>query len=196
MMKSRANSDEILSIDTATSLGLLLNDQWAEYLQSCAENVPGNEKHGVEMKLYAAVRRLSEAIHEGIVAEALIEIGSNLMACEQMAILLTGRQKKKDPLLQSVGLTEQVQERLRSNSTDVVKAIPQGEPYVRGETRTAHPLLISLGITAAVPLWQNKKLKGAIVFFDFLPQRNGLDAGDRALLKLLTVYAGPCLFNC
>lgn len=194
-MRSRANSAET-SIDTATSLELLLNDRWTEYLQSCAENLPGDEKYGVEMKLYAAVRRLNESVHEGTVAEAIIEIGSNLMACEQMAILVTGRQKKKDPLAQSVGLTEQVQERLRSTATELAQAIPEGEPYVKGETKTAHPLLISLGITAAVPLCQNKKLKGAILFFDFLPQRNGLDAGDRALLKLLTVYAGPCLLNC
>lgn len=195
-MKSPAKPDELLNVDSATSLELLLDERWTEYLQSCSENLPGNERYAVEMKLYAAVRRLSEAIREHTVAEAIIEIGSNLMACEQMAILVIGPGRKKDPLLQSVGLSQPVQEKLRSNATGVVRAIREGEPYVKEDAETPHPLLFSLGITAAVPLWQNKKLKGAIVFFDFLPQRNGLDAGDRAVLKLMTVYAGPCLFNC
>jgi hypothetical protein len=35
--------------------------------------------------------------------------------------------------------------------------------------------------------------KGAIVFFDLLPQRMGLDGADRELLKLLSDYAGRCL---
>ena len=172
-----------------------MDDRWFDYLQSCSENHPGNEKHAVEMKLNAAMRRLSEALVEHTVADAIIEIGSNLMACEQMAILVIEPEKKKDPVLQSVGLTEQVLESLRSNATGIVTAVREGELYVKEHTDKPHPLLFSLGATAAVPLWQNKKPKGAIVFFGFLPQRNGLDAGDLAVLKLLTVYAGPCLFN-
>jgi hypothetical protein len=53
--------------------------------------------------------------------------------------------------------------------------------------------LSSLGISARIPFWLDSATKGAIVFFDLLPQRNGLDAVDRELLQLLCAYTGPCL---
>ena len=178
------------------SLSQLLDERWLEYLQACSENLPGNEKHSEKLKLYAAVRRLSEAVGDRTVAEAILEISSNLMACEQMAIVVFQDDAKSDPFIRSVGLTQERSEALRSNAERIVEEVAEGRVYLSGGTETTHPFLASLGITAQVPLWQDRKMKGAIVFYDLLPQRNGLDTEDHALLKLLAVYAGPCLFHC
>ena len=37
--------------------------------------------------------------------------------------------------------------------------------------------------------------RGAIIFYSFLPERGDLDLADRELLRLLSMFAGPSLFN-
>jgi GAF domain-containing protein len=53
--------------------------------------------------------------------------------------------------------------------------------------------LSRLGISAVVPLWLDGPSIGAILTFQLLPQRSAFDSEDRAVLRLLSAYAGRCL---
>jgi hypothetical protein len=113
-----------------------------------------------------------------------------------MAILASHGGADTGSIMRSVGLAPKLLAALKSQARRIVETVPEGEVYVAGESEPSRPLFSSLGITACAPLRQNSETKGAIVFFDFLPQRDGLNEGDHALVKLLSIYAGPSLFDC
>ena len=63
-------------------------------------------------------------------------------------------------------------------------------------TDTAYDQLWSqLETTAFVPLWHENRPRGAIIFYRLLPQQKDIDLADRELLRLLSLFSGPSLFN-
>jgi len=169
-----------------------LQDLSTQYMQRCAETSPHDEKHAAMAKLYAGAKRLHQAVLEGAVADAIVEIGSNLMGCEQMALIVARGKGNKIAFIGSVGLDRKQLASIRMNAKAILEEA-YTEIYMISNGEKPDPLLASLGITAFVPFWLDYTTKGAIVFFDLLPQRNGLDSTDRELLTLLSAYAGPCL---
>jgi hypothetical protein len=169
----------------------LLHDLSTQYQKRCVETSPRDPEYAAMAKLYAGTKRLHQAVKEGAVAEAIAEIGSNLMGCEQMAVLATQDKGNKIILIGSVGLDRKQLSSMRSNARAIMEEAPADTIYMKSDGEK--PVLSSLGITAVVPFWLDSTTKGAIVFFDLLPQRNGLDSADRELLTLLCAYAGPCL---
>lgn len=177
-------------------LGSLERDLQAisvQYRERCSRLPLSDQKQTALARLYAGARRLRQAVQEGAVADAIIEIGSNLMGCEKMALFLLREHWNRVVLLSSVGLTLEQTEAMHMNAREIIQEAPTDDIYIQSEAGKPDPFLSSLGVTAYVPFWLDDATKGAIVFFDLLPQRNGLDAADRELLKLLSDYAGRCL---
>jgi hypothetical protein len=162
------------------------------YMRQSMELPLNHNDQAVRAKLYAAANALQQAVREGMVADAIFEIGSNLIGCEQMALLVTCKQQDGVAFSGSADFTPQQLEAIRRNAKRILEEAPADSIYIKtgSEDRS---FLSSLGISARIPFWLDSATKGAIVFFDLLPQRNGLDAGDRELLKLLCAYTGPCL---
>lgn len=171
----------------------LLQDLCRQYLQQCGETSLRDGKHETTAKLYAAAKRLHQAVLEGAVPEAIVEIGSNLMGCEQMALIVARGKRHRVALIGSVGLSQKQLSSVRINAKTILEDASTDIVYITGDGDKTDPLLSSLGITAFVPFWLDYTTKAAIVFFGLLPQRTGLDATDRELLTLLSAYAGPCL---
>ena len=180
------------TLDVA-SLEQDLQDLSSRFLQRSAELPLAHKEQLALAKLYAGAKRLHQAVKEGTVADAIVEIGSNLMGCEQMALLIMQEHWDHITFINSVGLDLKRLEAMRTNPKGIIEEAPVEDIYVKNETKKTHLFLSSLGVTAYVPFWLDRTTKGAIVFFDLLPQRSGLDSGDRELLKLLCAYAGPCL---
>jgi hypothetical protein len=187
----RRKSREVRETDCAR-LEQHLQDLSTQYMQRCAETSPHDEKHAAMAKLYAGAKRLHQAVLEGAVADAIVEIGSNLMGCEQMALIVARGKGNKIAFIGSVGLDRKQLASIRKNATAILEEAST-EIYMTSNGEKPDPFLSSLGITAFVPFWLDYTTKGAIAFFDLLPQRNGLDSTDRELLTLLSAYAGPCL---
>jgi hypothetical protein len=171
----------------------LLQDLSNQYLQRCVGTPPRDPEYASMAKLYAGTKRLHQAVKEGAVAEAIAEIGSNLMGCEQMALVATQAKGNKITLIGSVGLNRKQLSSMRTSARAIIDVAPADTIYMKSDGEKPDPLLSSLGITAFVPFWLDDTTKGAIMFFDLLPQRNGLDSTDRELLTLLSAYVGPCL---
>lgn len=162
------------------------------YMRQSVELPLNHEDKAVRAKLYAAAKALQQAVRQNMVADAIFEIGSNLMGCEQIALLVTCQQQDRIALLGSVGVNPEQLETIRRNAKRIIEEAPADSIYIKAGVDD-HSFLSSLAITARIPVRLDSTRKGAIVLFDLLPQRTGLDSGDRELLKLLCAYAGPCL---
>lgn len=162
------------------------------YMRQSVELPLNHEDKAVRAKLYAAAKALQQAVRQNMVADAIFEIGSNLMGCEQIALLVTCQQQDRVALLGSVGVNPEQLETIRRNAKRIIEEAPADSIYIKAGVED-HSFLASLAITARIPVRLDSTRKGAIVLFDLLPQRTGLDSGDRELLKLLCAYAGPCL---
>ena len=170
-----------------------LEDLSAQYLQQFGETSLEDGNLVTLSKLYAGAKRLHEAVKEGAVADAIVEIGSNLIGCEQMAVIVARGEPNKVAFIGSVGLNRRQLHSMRMNARAIIEEAVMGAVYMARDGEEPDPLLSSLGIVAFVPFSLDYTTKGGIVLFDLLPQREGLDSSDRELLKLLGAYAGPCL---
>jgi hypothetical protein len=162
------------------------------YMRQSVELPLNHEDKAIRAKLYAAAKALQQAVRQNMVADAIFEIGSNLMGCEQIALLVTCEKQDRVALLGSVGFNPEQLEPIRRNAKRIIEETPADSIYIKTGADD-HSFLSSMGITARIPVRLDSTRKGAIVLFDLLPQRTGLDSGDRELLKLLCAYAGPCL---
>ncbi|MBZ5508778.1 MAG: GAF domain-containing protein [Acidobacteriia bacterium] len=163
-------------------------------LNGCLETAPGDQTHTVWLKLYTASERLRIAVHEHDVLQALLEIGSNLMACEEMAVV-TLQEDGRLSVLASSGLTEHRAEALMARAEQIAAEVGRGQITIVNASRCGNALWSELGIIAFVPVWHKSEPRGALIFYKLLPQRTGFDAADYELLQLLSMYSGACLFS-
>jgi hypothetical protein len=98
-------------------------------------------------------------------------------------------------LLSSSGMTAARRQGLVANTAAVASATAEGQISIVNTDTPYNQLWSELGITAFVPVCHEDSPRGAIVFYQFLPERSDLDLADRELLRLLAMFAGPSLFN-
>lgn len=161
------------------------------YMKQSVELPLHHKDQAVMSKLYAAVKVLQQAVRDGVVADAIFEIGSNLIGCEQVALLVAG-ERNRVAFIGSTGFDAKQLEALRRHAMRIIEEDAGNAIYIKAGPED-QCFLSSLGVSARIRFRLNRETKGAIVLFDLLPQRSGLDAGDRELLKLLGAFAGPCL---
>lgn len=145
-------------------------------------------------KLFTVSQIMLSAIREDNVLSALEEICSNLLGCEQLAIV----EISHDTGLVHFRKTQQLSSEMRIALTDqgrfLESQIQQGEIQYRSDENDDNPARLSqLWINALVPLWLDRESSGALLLFELLPQRSGFDTEDREVLRLLSANAGPCL---
>jgi hypothetical protein len=191
-----SKSDTISSINTLQAslvdLERNLGSLSLQYMRQSLKLPLNHEKQTILARLYSATNTLHQAVREGIVENAIFEICSNLIGCEQVALLVMSKQQDHIDFTGSAEFNPTQLDTLRRNAKRIIEEAPADSIFIEtaGEDRS---FLSSLGISARIPFRLDSATKGAIVFFDLLPQRNGLDARDRELLKLLSAYGGPCL---
>ena len=145
-------------------------------------------------KLYVANQTMLAAMGQHRVAAALVEICSNLLGCEQLAIVKIDRATANIHFLTAEGLQQANRELIANHVRGLEAQISPGTPqvFLDAENESRFELGDS-GISAVVPLWTDDRSSGALILFQLLPQRSGFDAEDREVLQLLSIYAGPCL---
>jgi|SRR5947207_9013697 len=184
----------------ANALVQQLEARTRDYLNHCAKTIPSAERNTIWSRLYAAAHRLRNAVVTGggtyaAVADAVLEIGSNLLGCEEIAVLRLESNGKLVSIVSSVGITPTHRRALKTHLEKISAEINKGQVRIVNKRVPGDEFLASIGITALVPLSQGHTLEGAIVFFSLLPQRTAFDSGDRELLGLLSVYVRPSHFS-
>src|ERR1700719_3124888 len=119
--KSPENSTSPTNVDkkAATSLAELLDARSREYLKHCLDTNPSADRHTVWSRLYAVTQRLKLAVLAGgrsHICDAVIEIGSNLLGCEEMAVLEVDTEYADISIVTSVGLTAVDRQTLKAHA--------------------------------------------------------------------------------
>ena len=176
-------------VDLERNLGSLS----LQYMRQTVELPLTHEKQAVLARLYSAANTLHQAVRNGLVENAIFEISSNLIGCEDVALLVMSRQRGRIDFIGSAEFSAARLDTLRRNAKRILEEAPADSILIETPGKDGRSFLSSLGISARIPFCLDGVAKGAIVFFDLLPQRNGLNAGDQELLKLLSTYTGQCL---
>ena len=144
-------------------------------------------------KLYTASQTMLSAMREGRVDAALVEISSNLLGCEDLAVVEIARETGVVEFLITEGLSTEKRDALIHRARFLDSCIELGKASIAVDRGKNQDALASIGVSALVPLWADERSSGAMVLFQLLPQRSGFDAEDREVLQLLSLYAGQCL---
>jgi len=190
----------VLDNKSDASLVDQLEERARAYLSQCSQTLPYAENDTTWSQLYAATHRLRLAVlasggNRIAVADAVLEIGSNLLGCEEIAVLKLHEDNPNMSILASVGITAEHRQALHVHAGKIWAEILRGQVIIVDNSALKDYFLANLGISALVPLTPPHAAKGAIVFFNLLPHRQGFSSRDRELLGLLSVYVGPCLFG-
>jgi GAF domain-containing protein len=166
----------------------------AAYHNRCVNNSCGEHPDQMWVRLYSATERLKQAVSRNNVACTILEIGSDLMGCNDMAILaLQGNSTLS--LLAGSGMNAGREQKLSSNAEGIASAIEKRQISIANTDTPYNALWSELGIAAFVPVWHENKPRGAIIFYRFLSPQSDFDLADRELLRLLSMFAGPSLFT-
>src|ERR1044071_9766878 len=153
----------------------------AAYRNRCLNKLDGEYPNPMWVRLYSATERLKQAVRENNVARTILEIGSDLMGCADMAILeLHGNSTLF--LLAASGMNAGREQALAANAGAIASAIETRQISIANAHTPYDQLWSELGTTA-------------FVVYRMLPRRNDLDLADRELLRLLSMFAGPSLFS-
>lgn len=185
---------ECCQIEDNISLVQALERCAAAYLNCCLHNVYAEYPDLMWLRLYSAAERLKQAVRQNTVAPAILEIGFDLMGCSEMAILQPHGTSILS-LLAGSEMTAEHEQALAVNARAIASAIKARHISIVNADTPYNKLWLELGITAFVPVWREGVARGAIIFYRLLTQRNDLDLADRELLRLLSMFAGPALFN-
>jgi chemotaxis protein CheD len=141
-------------------------------------------------RVAVALRRLESCARPSEVMEAVSEILSQLVGCEEFAVLGLNAAGTGFSSASAMGLDRDRLQALLS-TRGVLAQVARGEgTYVAGRTPGASPSEPEEGLTACVPLLAGERIGGVLALFRLLPQKRGLDDEDLELLDVLSAQGG------
>jgi hypothetical protein len=194
MIKPFTYDEEACQISDNIALVQALERCAAAYRNRCLNDLDGEYPNPIWMRLYSATERLKHAVCKNKVSQTILEIGSDLMGCADMAILEL-RGDSTLSLLAGSGMTAGREQALAARAKALASAIEARQISIANTHSPYDQLWEELGSTAFVPVWHVCRPRGGIIFYRMLPLRNDLDLADRELLRLLSMFSGPSLFS-
>jgi len=179
---------------TANSFGRSIGDPMGSCLTEKAGGNPRATEDLQDPRPDAARKRLCECTDQRDACEAIREIVSNLLGCEEMALFQLDGKHKQFLLIWSFGIepkTCHLEELLSQPALSVVIA---GEAYIVdgfGETQKGR----GQHGRAFVPIQFKGETAAVLVLLRLLPQKVMIDELDRELFAVLSREAGKPLFS-
>jgi len=143
----------------------------------------------------AAQKRLRECSDQKDACEAIREIVSNLLGCEEMALVQFDRASGGFSLIWSFGIEPKAFHLPAVFQGSGLPRVVAGEPYI--EEAPGEPNLGGQGIKASafVPIHFEGQTAGVLALLRLLPQKTKIDELDRGLLAVVSREAGKPLFG-
>src|ERR1700739_2722691 len=104
-------------VDLERNLGSLS----LQYMRQTVELPLTHEKHAVLARLYSAAITLHQAVRNGLVENAIFEISSNLIGCEDVALLVMSRQRGRIDFIGSAEFSAALLDTLRRNAKRILE---------------------------------------------------------------------------
>jgi len=145
--------------------------------------------------LYVASYQLHGTVELPQVLAAILEIVTNLIGSEEIAVFEMNDEATALRLLTSVGI-----------DPEPLQEIPVGDGLIGACARTAEIFVAREGaesggrvphersLSACIPLKLSQRVSGAVALFRLLPQKSELGALDRELFELLATHAATALY--
>jgi transcriptional regulator with GAF, ATPase, and Fis domain len=166
----------------------------ADSVQFHRHAVEFSDDLSVWTKLYTVSQTMLSAIHENKILSAVGEVCSNLLGCEEVAIVDVSRANGRVRFLAAEGISSTTRRGVAASGKALDSQIQSGNLWIvsdNDDQRSAE--LEHLGVSALVPLWSDEESSGAILLFKLLPQRTGFDTEDRRVLQFLSTRIGECM---
>jgi GAF domain len=146
-----------------------------------------------DARLEAARHRLQESVNPVDTVEAIREIVTGLVGCEEIALFTVD--PGKSTLFWSFGIDPTRHKTLDTLEEPALQRVLRGEIYIVpavGEQRAnaANPPL-----RVFVPIRVSGRTVAVLVMLKLLPQKIGFDESDMQLVELLSNEAGRALFG-
>jgi hypothetical protein len=148
-------------------------------------------------RLEAARKRLRESVDQADAIEAIREIVTNLLGCEEIGLFTVshGVEQRSSGLLWSFGIDPQRHKTLDAFDHSALHRVLQGELHIAQVADDGHGTHENRPLRAFVPICLHGRTVAVLVMLRLLPQKLGFDEADINLVKLLSTEAGRCLFE-
>lgn len=148
-------------------------------------------------RVEAARKRLLESVDQADALEAIREIVTNLLGCEEIGLftIVHENDHAKNGLLWSFGIDPQKHGTLSAFEQSVLRRVLQGELHIPQVGHEAHGNHEKPPIRAFIPIRRNGRTVAVLVMLKLLPQKPGFDEADIKLVDLLSNEAGRALFE-
>jgi hypothetical protein len=148
-------------------------------------------------RLEAAQTRLRESSGQADAIEAIREIVTNLLGCEEIGLFTVrhGNEQGRSGLLWSFGIDPQRHQTLDAFDQSALHRVLQGELHIAHVACDDHGNPENRPLRAFVPICLHGRTVAVLVMLKLLPQKLGFDEADLNLLKLLSGEAGRSLFE-
>jgi hypothetical protein len=144
-------------------------------------------------RLEATRRRLRESVGQDDTLEALREIVTNLLGCEEIGLFTV--QKASSGLLWSFGINPDQHRSLDSFQESALHRVLQGECHISQMAHEGQGDGENPPLRVFVPIRLHGRTVGVLVMVKLLPQKLGFDEADITLAKLLSDETGRALFG-
>ena len=143
----------------------------------------------------AARKRLHECKDQSNACEAIREIVSNLLGCEEMALFQVDRKHGRLSLIWSFGIQPNALHLPQRLSDSALSSVIAGETHIDAGSAAPHIVIHSHTASAFVPIHFKGKTAGMLALLRLLPQKTKIDDLDRGLLAVISSEAGKPLFG-
>ncbi len=153
----------------------------------------GSRTPPVRARTSAALHRLQACTRQLEALGAVGEILSQLLGCEEYALLAREPAAEGFSLIAAVGVhLEQVQPLLAPGAMSEHVA-REGVAYLVGRSSPRGASAHEAGLTACVPIMSGERVSGVLVLFRLLPQKRQLDEEDLELLGIVSTQGALAL---
>jgi hypothetical protein len=149
----------------------------------------------IDLRPDAARKRLRECKTAPEACEAIREIVSNLLGCEEMAVYQFGGRHPEISLMWSFGIEPRAYAAKELFNAPALERVIAGEIYVDEESIRGGAAGRRKKVSAAVPIQFRGKTAAALTLFRLLPQKTKIDQFDRELFAVVSAEAGQPLFG-
>jgi len=143
-----------------------------------------------------ARKRLRECKNRRNALEAIREIVSNLLGCEEMALLQRNGKHGQLSMIWSFGVEPKAFDPRYLLGNSAWSGVIAGNVYVNQGPAKAEISIEGRKASALVPIRFNNQTAAVLVLLRLLPQKAKIDELDRELFEVLSQEAGKALFAC
>ena len=154
---------------------------------------PSRIRYREDPRLEAAQKRLRESASQADALEAVREIVTNLLGCEEIGLFTVDQSNSL--LFWSFGIDPERHKTLDIFGEPAIHRVLRGEFQIVRAAKEGDSSFTTQPLRVFVPIRVDGRTVAVLVMLKLLPQKLGFDEADIKLVKLLSEESGRVLFE-